>query len=409
MPGHPSPPAARLLQARYRLAGEQPPGRLPAAVRLEGLRQEARRPCRPPHRLRRCHRRRRSGRASACAVRLGQLLGDDPATMEQLGEVPRSRAREGRAPGAHELSGAIVNPSALRELFPDIPLDQMPDVRPGHRRGRLFLMSKRRAQRLPTPPPFHNKGNWIFSLVAARRAGWRERAEELGAFVLPETDRACAARRQGRACAACRPAPKGLGRDGKEPSGRRARRPRSWRRRRCWPRARRGTCAAWRTTASRLRSALPAGLRARRQGDLAGPASRSTADHAHARLAAARRQAKYGEFGGSFIYPMGADQLCIGFVVGLEYADSGLSPHDVLQEFKTHPFIRRLLEGGERVAWGAKTIPVGRLLLDPRHARAAGRRADGRLGRHGQHADAEGRPLRDALRHARRRGDLRRR
>ena len=46
-------------------------------------------------------------------------------------------------------------------------------------------------------------------------------------------------------------------------------------------------------------------------------------------------------------------------MVGLEYTDSGLSPHDVLQEFKTHPFIRRLLEGGERVAWGAKTIPSG--------------------------------------------------
>ena len=72
-----------------------------------------------------------------------------------------------------------------------------------------------------------------------------------------------------------------------------------------------------------------------------------------------RGRAKYGEVGGSFIYPMGPDHICIGFVVGLEYADSGLSPHDVLQEFKTHPFIRRLLEGGERVAWGAKTIPSG--------------------------------------------------
>ena len=72
-----------------------------------------------------------------------------------------------------------------------------------------------------------------------------------------------------------------------------------------------------------------------------------------------RGRAKYGEVGGSFIYPMGPDHICIGFVAGLEYADSGLSPHDVLQEFKTHPFVRRLLEGAERVAWGAKTIPSG--------------------------------------------------
>ena len=49
----------------------------------------------------------------ACAVRLGQLLGDDPATLEKLGEVPLIVLEKGRAPGAHELSGAIVNPSAL--------------------------------------------------------------------------------------------------------------------------------------------------------------------------------------------------------------------------------------------------------------------------------------------------------
>ena len=68
---------------------------------------------------------------------------------------------------------------------------------------------------------------------------------------------------------------------------------------------------------------------------------------------------KYGEVGGSFIYPMGPEHICVGFVLGLEYTDSGLSPHDILQEFKTHKFVRKLLEGGERVAWGAKTIPSG--------------------------------------------------
>ena len=56
---------------------------------------------------------------------------------------------------------------------------------------------------------------------------------------------------------------------------------------------------------------------------------------------------------------MGDDQLCIGMVVGLDYHDSSLSVHDLLQELKTHKRIRRLLEGGERVAWGAKTIPEG--------------------------------------------------
>jgi electron-transferring-flavoprotein dehydrogenase len=72
-----------------------------------------------------------------------------------------------------------------------------------------------------------------------------------------------------------------------------------------------------------------------------------------------RTAAKYREFGGSFIYPMGEDMLTIGMVVGLDYRDVELSVHDLLQELKTHPKIRKMLQGGERVAWGAKTIPSG--------------------------------------------------
>ena len=72
-----------------------------------------------------------------------------------------------------------------------------------------------------------------------------------------------------------------------------------------------------------------------------------------------RPAARHGEVGGSFVYPLGPEHVCVGFVTGLEYTDSRLSPHDLLQEFKTHPLMRRLLEGGERVSWGAKTIPSG--------------------------------------------------
>jgi electron-transferring-flavoprotein dehydrogenase len=85
-----------------------------------------------------------------------------------------------------------------------------------------------------------------------------------------------------------------------------------------------------------------------------------------------RPQAKYREFGGSFIYPMGADMVTIGMVVGLDYRDVELSVHDLLQELKTHPRIKRILDGGERVAWGAKTIPEGGLLSLPRRLHAPG-------------------------------------
>jgi electron-transferring-flavoprotein dehydrogenase len=69
--------------------------------------------------------------------------------------------------------------------------------------------------------------------------------------------------------------------------------------------------------------------------------------------------AKYHQIGGSWIYPMGEDQVSIGFVVDLDYADATTSAHDLLQLFKTHPMVRKILDGGQRVAWGAKAIPAG--------------------------------------------------
>jgi electron-transferring-flavoprotein dehydrogenase len=81
---------------------------------------------------------------------------------------------------------------------------------------------------------------------------------------------------------------------------------------------------------------------------------------------------KYREFGGSFIYPMGDDMVTIGMVVGLDYRDAELSVHDVLQELKTHPRVRAILEGGERVQWGAKTIPEGGFVALPRRFHAPG-------------------------------------
>jgi electron-transferring-flavoprotein dehydrogenase len=64
--------------------------------------------------------------------------------------------------------------------------------------------------------------------------------------------------------------------------------------------------------------------------------------------------------------------VTLGMVVGLDYRDTELSVHDLLQELKTHPLVRKLLEGGERVAWGAKTIPEGGFLSLPRRLHAPG-------------------------------------
>ncbi len=74
--------------------------------------------------------------------------------------------------------------------------------------------------------------------------------------------------------------------------------------------------------------------------------------------------ARYGHVGGTWLYPMkdaktGDDLVSIGFVVDLDYADATTSAHDLLQQFKLHPLVKGILEGGERVAWGAKALPGG--------------------------------------------------
>ena len=65
------------------------------------------------------------------------------------------------------------------------------------------------------------------------------------------------------------------------------------------------------------------------------------------------------EFGGGFIYNMADGRVSIGFVIGLDYLDPRLDPHERFQQFKTHPYIRSILEGGALYSYGAKTIPEG--------------------------------------------------
>ena len=86
----------------------------------------------------------------------------------------------------------------------------------------------------------------------------------------------------------------------------------------------------------------------------------------------------------------GDDLVSIGFVIDLEYADATTSAHDLLQQFKTHPLVRGILEGGERVAWGAKALPGGGYWSMPKLS-MPGARAGRRRRRHGRHGRAEGR------------------
>ena len=89
-----------------------------------------------------------------------------------------------------------------------------------------------------------------------------------------------------------------------------------------------------------------------------------------------RLATKYREYGGSWLYPMGDDMISMGFVVGLDYADATLSAHDLLQEFKTHPFIRASSRAAS--GWpGARRRSRGRFLRPAQPDARAGRGARG--------------------------------
>jgi electron-transferring-flavoprotein dehydrogenase len=294
----------------------------------------------------------------AAAIRLGQLLQERPALRERLGEVPIAVVEKGKAPGAHLLSGAVVNPRALRQLFPSLHTEDLPFTAAVVREGLYFLTSKR-ALRVPAPPTMWNHGNYVASLSQLSR--WlAERAEELGVMIVPETA-ATKLLVEGARVVGIRTGDKGRGRGGAE-----------------LPNFEPGSDIVARATI------LAEGT----QGHLTGIAlnrfdlssrpqvwalgvkevwevPRPLDRVIHTMGWPLRPGKKYREFGGSFIYPFGEGMVSLGMVVGLDYADATVSVHDLLQELKGHPFVRRILEGGKRVAWGAKTIPEGGFLSLP--------------------------------------------
>jgi electron-transferring-flavoprotein dehydrogenase len=303
----------------------------------------------------------------ACAIRLGQLLEGAPELAERLGDVPVAVLEKGKQPGSHLLSGAVVNPGSLRRLFAGrVTTSEMPFYgRVEHES--VYFLTPRRALRIPTPPTMRNGGNYVASLSQLGR--WlAERAEEAGATILPETSAHALLAGDGRV-RGVRTGERGRGRGGEEPGNFE---PGSDVHARVTVLAE-GTQGHL-TGVALERFALEGenpqvwALGVKEVWKVAKPLDRVI----HTMGWPLRAAAKYREFGGSFIYPMGDEMVSLGMVVGLDYRDAELSVHDLLQELKTHPLLRKLLEGGERVAWGAKTIPEGGFLSLPKRLHAPG-------------------------------------
>jgi electron-transferring-flavoprotein dehydrogenase len=303
----------------------------------------------------------------ACAIRLGQLLEEDPETGRRLGDVPVAVLEKGKQPGSHLLSGAVVNPRGLRRLFGDRKrIAEMPFYGEVAHES-VYFLTPRRALRIPAPPTMRNHGNYVASLSQLGRFLAAE-AEAGGATILPETPATRLLVADGRV-RGVRTGDRGRGRRGEEL----------------------GNFEPGSDVLARV-TVLAEGT----QGHLTGAAiERFGLQGANPQVWALgvkevwkvaqpldrvihtmgwplRPAAKYREFGGSFVYPMGDEMVTVGMVVGLDYRDAELSVHDLLQELKTHPRIRRILDGGERVEWGAKTIPEGGFLSLPSRLNAPG-------------------------------------
>jgi electron-transferring-flavoprotein dehydrogenase len=293
----------------------------------------------------------------ACANKLLQLLADEPELLESLGEVPVAVVEKGKVCGAHNMSGAVMKPGPFKSVFPDTDIAAQPwALSEVEDDGAVWLRNEKKSFSFPvTPPPFKNKGNWVISISQLCR--WMaQEAEDAGAYVLTETA-ASKLLVEGDAVVGIRTGDKGRGKDGSENKNFEP----------GMDMTAKATVLAegtWGhlTGAAVKRFDLAAGkepatweIGAKEVWKVKKPFKKVI----HTFGWPARPRKKQAEAGGGWIYPIGDDQVSIGYVIPLHTSDATMSVHDMLQAFKAHPYVRDVLEGGERTAWGAKAIQAG--------------------------------------------------
>ena len=291
------------------------------------------------------------------AIRLRQLCAEHDSDLSIC------IVEKGSEVGAHILSGAVLEPRSLDELFPDWKERGAPLHTPA-REDRFLFLTRGGAVRLPTPPQMHNKGNYIISLGNLCR--WLgEQAETLDVSIFPGFPASEVLFHDDGAVKGVATQDMGVGRDGK-PKG--SFEPGVELHARVTVFAE--GCRGHLTKSLFERFDLRAGADPQTYGigikelweidpakheqglvvhTLGWPLDRST-------------------YGGSFLYHLEDNQVAVGFVVGLDYANPHLSPFEEFQRFKTHPKIRPTLEGGRRIAYGARAISEGGIQSLPKLA-----------------------------------------
>ena len=304
----------------------------------------------------------------ACANRLLQLLADDPETLERLGEVPVAVIEKAKTCGGHSLSGAVMRPGPLEELFPDLTREDW--RKEGFAFGEVkkeaiyILPNGKTKLRIPPPPPQRNHGNEVISVSALARYQQRQ-AEEAGAYILTETSATQLIVDDGppTRVVGVRSGDKGRGKDGEPLSnfepGTDIKAQATVLAEGCWGHITGAAIKEFDLADGREPQVWELGVK--EVWKVSKPLDRVIHTLAGWPL---KISAKYGQIGGSWIYPLkdektGDDLVSIGFIVDLDYADATTSAHDLLQQIKTHPLFKGILEGGERIAWGAKALPAG--------------------------------------------------
>ncbi|HEX9705789.1 MAG TPA: electron-transfer flavoprotein:ubiquinone oxidoreductase, partial [Gemmatimonadales bacterium] len=279
----------------------------------------------------------------AAAIELAKLAKADGQELS-IGVLEKAEAL-----GEHSLSGAVVNPRAFRELFPDLKDSDFPFRGPVNREA-VYLLTANRHWHLPTPPTMHNTSYYVASICEIVR--WLgKKAEELGVNVFTGFP-AASLLVEGADVRGVRTTATGLGRDGSPGPGYAA--PNDLTAKvTALAEGTRGLLTQayleWQEVPSENPQIFALGVKeiweTKRPLDrvihtLGWPLPNDT-------------------FGGSFLYPLEPNLVALGLVVGLDYRPLTLDVHELLQRMKGHQLFRRYLEGGELVEWGAKTIPEG--------------------------------------------------
>jgi electron-transferring-flavoprotein dehydrogenase len=295
----------------------------------------------------------------SCALHLTKLIAEHNRRAATFGErllndINISIIEKAAEVGAHQLSGAVLDPISLRELIPDFEQQDAPlEAAVGDEK--VYFLTEGSQIAFPIlPPPLRNHGNYVVSLNKLVR--WLgQKCEQAGVNIFPEFP-GWQMLYDGPRVIGVRTGDKGIDRNGNPK-----------------PNFEPGVNIQAKVTVlgEGVRGSLTKqlvrhlNLDSNSDPQIYSVGVKELWEMPDDRFAAGSVIHTLGwpldshTFGGSWVYGMRDRIVDIGFVVGLDYRDPRIDPHHELQRFKTHPMIRKLLEGGKLIRYGAKAMPVG--------------------------------------------------